>query len=52
MAAIEHFRFDPPTHSTYSSGRLDSVDWNGGMEWNSNKLDTSDLFSPSYNDHL
>ena len=31
--------------------------WNGmvewtGMEWNGNKLDTSDWFSPSYNDHL
>ena len=28
------------------------VDWNGEMEWNGNKLDTSDWFSPSYNDHL
>ena len=29
-------------------GCLDSVEWNGGMEWNGNKLDTSDWFSPSY----
>jgi len=40
-------------------GRLDSVEWNGGlewwnggMEWNGYKLDTSDWFSPSYNEHL
>ena len=38
-------------------GCLDSVEWNGGMEWNGNKLDTSDWFSPPYRpplnkDHL
>ena len=38
-------------------GRLDSVEWNGGIDWNDgisllNKLDTSDWFSPPYNDHL
>ena len=29
-------------------GCLDTVDWNGGMEWNDNKLDTSHWFSPLY----
>ena len=39
-------------------GRLDSVEWNGRMvEWNGNKLDTSDWFLPPYRpplnkDHL
>jgi len=35
-------------------GRLDLVDWNGGMDWNGNKLDTSDcLYRPPLNkDHL
>ena len=29
-------------------GHLDSVDWNGEMEFNGNKLDASDWFSPPY----
>jgi len=33
-------------------GCLDSVDWNGGMEWNGNKLGSYDWFSPPYDDHL
>jgi len=38
--------------TTVNIGRLDSVEWNGGLEWNGNKLDTSNWFSPPYNDHL
>ena len=28
------------------------MDWNGGMEWNVNKLDGFNGLSPPYNDHL
>ena len=52
---------DTTTAWTATAGRLDSVEWNGGLEWwnglNGNKLDTSDWFSPPYRpplnkDHL
>ena len=28
------------------------VEWNGGMEWNVDKLDGFNGLSPPYNDHL
>jgi len=38
------------------TGRLDSVEWNGGLEWWNGLewwiLNTSEWFSPPYNDHL
>ena len=40
----------------FFEGRLDlvewNVDWNGGMEWNFDNLDCSNVFSPPYYDHL
>ena len=44
VSTTKHLHRDTPR----AMGSLDSVEWNGVLEWNGNKLDTSDWFSPPY----
>ena len=55
-----HGEENTPRNNLCSLSRLSGVwiqwngmmDWNGGMEWTVNMLNTSEWFSPPYNDHL